>query len=261
MINIIHPNVYKNGNQLSKQFKEGNPFSHIVIDNFLVESFAEELVKNFPDILSMPHSRDYMFGNKHELSSLDKTGISFQKLYQELISSDFQEFICQITGEDLFVDPELFGGGLHQGGNESFLDMHTDFNIHPNHHNWLRRVNVLLYLNKDWQSEYGGDLRLRYGKDGAVTKIAPIFNRCVIMLSDDTTYHGYNPMTLPEGVTRKSIAAYFYRKESIENMPTRKTTNWNPDDASIIKKAIARIYNPAVLLKNRVLGSLTNRNR
>src|SRR5262249_56627219 len=104
----------------------------------------------------------------------------------------------------------LHGGGFHQGGDGSFLDTHVDFNIHPRHEDWLRVLNILLYLNKDWPPEYGGDLLVRRNPADEPRSIAPVFNRCVIMLTSDDTYHGYRKMTLPPGETRQAIAADAY---------------------------------------------------
>ena len=79
------------------------------------------------------------------------------------------------------------------------------------------------------------------------------------MLSDDTTYHGYNRMTLPQGVTRKSITAQFYKKEFSEKVPRKQTTTWVPSEGSIFKRYVAKLYNPLVLTKNRFFGSSTIR--
>lgn len=43
-----------------------------------------------------------------------------------------------------------------------------------------------------------------------VVKVKPEFNKCVIFATDIDSYHGYKKMILPKGVTRKSIAAYYY---------------------------------------------------
>ncbi|NES83473.1 MAG: 2OG-Fe(II) oxygenase, partial [Moorea sp. SIO2B7] len=42
-------------------------------------------------------------------------------------------------------------------------------------------------------------------------KVLPIFNRCVIFSTTDFSYHGHpDPLTCPEGQTRKSLALYYY---------------------------------------------------
>jgi hypothetical protein len=44
-----------------------------------------------------------------------------------------------------------------------------------------------------------------------VRKVAPAFNRCVIFSTTDFSYHGHpEPLACPVGVTRKSLALYYY---------------------------------------------------
>jgi hypothetical protein len=47
--------------------------------------------------------------------------------------------------------------------------------------------------------------------DSVREKILPIFNRMVIFSTTDFSYHGHpEPLTCPEGWTRKSLALYYY---------------------------------------------------
>jgi Rps23 Pro-64 3,4-dihydroxylase Tpa1-like proline 4-hydroxylase len=66
---------------------------------------------------------------------------------------DFLETLTGITG--LLPDPHLWGGGLHQIQRGGFLKVHADFNRHERL-DLDRRLNLLVYLNKDWKEEYGG---------------------------------------------------------------------------------------------------------
>jgi hypothetical protein len=132
--------------------------------------------------------------------------------------------------------------------------------VHPLHPDWLRTLNILLYLNKDWKEEYDGRLLIKASLDSEPRAIAPLFNRGVIMLSDVRTYHGFKKMELPHGVTRKSIATYAYQHIEVGSTKAR-TTGWAPEDAGALKRSFARNYDTAVRLKNRFLGSATAKNR
>lgn len=241
-------------------FQQAKPFPHLVLDDFLDPEVAGALLAEFPAVDAMPKSRDYIFGNKRELSSIEESGPAGAALHRALLSEAFQRFLLEATGFDLFVDPTFFGGGFHQGGDGSFLDMHVDFNVHPANPRWLRTLNVLLYLNKDWREDYRGELLVKASVDEQPVEIAPLFNRCVIMLTDDHTYHGYDRMSLPPGVTRKSIAAYAYRQIDAGEV-VQRTTGWAPEDAGVLKQFMARHYDRAVRTKNRFFGSRTARNR
>ncbi|HEV3362536.1 MAG TPA: 2OG-Fe(II) oxygenase [Acidimicrobiia bacterium] len=257
---VFAPEWLSQASRLKRQFTEAEPFPHLVLDGFLTRDLAESLLAEFPDVEAMPRSRDYVFGNKRELSSVEEAGPAGAAFHEAILSDAFQRFLLEATGYDVFVDPAFFGGGFHQGGDGSFLDMHVDFNVHPAHPDWLRTLNVLIYLNRGWKEEYGGQLLLRSAPSGPTVAVAPLFNRCVVMLTGDRTYHGYRKMSLPPGVTRKSIAAYAYRLVGEEEVRAR-TTGWAPEGASPMKRFLARHYDRAVRTKNRFLGSGTSRNR
>lgn len=236
---------------LSTQFHSAKPFPLLVIDDFLEPSAAEGLLAEFPSIESMPRSHDYVFGDKRESPTLDTGGTLSQQYRELLLSPEFAKIVSTLTGRSLFLDPGFHGGGFHQGGDGSYLDTHVDFNIHPQHEDWLRVLNILLYLNKDWPPEFGGDLLVRSDPKDEPRAVAPQFNRCVIMLTSDNTYHGYRRMTLPPGVTRKSIAAYAYERIPVGSARVR-TTSWAPENAGIVKRTLARHWTTIAATGNRV---------
>lgn len=244
---------------LADSYRNAAPFPHVIIDRFLDDSFAQLLFSEFPAPGDMPKSRDYVFGNKRELSSVEAQGPNSKIYHEALLSSDFQAAISSITGQALFVDPLHHGGGFHQGGDGSFLDTHVDFNVHPAHPDWLRSLNILLYLPKEWLAEYDGALLLRRSPTDEPVRVMPAFNRAVLMRTGDDTYHGYRKMSLPAGVTRKLIATYAYKKIEIGSVNPH-TTGWAPEEGRL-KQLLARAYDPLVRSKNRWFGSGTAKNR
>lgn len=248
------------GTDLAAEFQNGDPFPLLMIDDFLDDETANALLAEFPAPDAMPKSRDYMFGDKHELSSVAEQGPTSRAFYDALMGPEFQTFLQQISGKDLFVDPAFHGGGFHQSGDGGFLDTHVDFNMHPLHDDWLRTINILLYLNKDWKPEYDGRLLIKAKPDDEPRAVEPLFNRGLIMVTDDHTFHGFKKMSLPPGVTRKSIATYAYEKVPVGSQKAR-TTGWNPETGGILKKTFARHYDGAVKVKTKLFGSATAKNR
>lgn len=246
--------------ELHERFTSAKPFPHVVLDDFLDPELANALVDAFPSIEDMPRSRDFIFADKHELSSIEASGVAGARFHETMTSPSFASFVSAISGEPLFVDPTFHGGGFHQGGDGSYLDLHVDFNLHPVHHDWLRRLNILLYLNKDWSDHYGGHLLMKSRLDEEPVAVAPLFNRCVVALTDAFTYHGYRAMQLPRGVTRRSIASYAYRQIEVGEVAPR-TTGWAPEAGGPVKRFIASNYNWLVQRKNQWFGSGTSRNR
>jgi hypothetical protein len=84
--------------------------------------------------------------------------------------------------------------------------------------------------------------------------VAPLFNRAVFMLTRDNTFHGYRKMSLPQGVTRKSIAAYAYENIEAGSLKAR-TTSWAPEEGSVAKKTLARYWTSLSAAKNKLRPS------
>lgn len=247
----------------ASRFKDAKPFPHIVLDGFLHAAGAMRLVQAIPDPSSgsIRRSRDYVFAkNKFEKSHFKDISPDFARLYADLTSARFAEFLSTVTGEEVFLDVDFHGGGLHQGGVGSFLDMHVDFNFHPLHDSWFRNLNVLIYLNPDWKPEYGGQLKLRHKQTGEHCEVDPIMNRCVIMLTRDYTLHGYDPISFPQGQYRRSLAAYAYSLHHGDR-PMKRSTTWYPERGGPMKAAVGRLWPKLVRIKNAILGSSTEKNR
>jgi hypothetical protein len=219
-------------------YQDAQPYPHIVLDNFLVPEALNKALREFPAVNDTSWI-NYLHLNerKHGLNKIASFPLSIQAIIQELNSAGFVAFLSKLTGiENLVADTELEGGGLHQSERGGFLNIHTDFTVHPHHKNWRRRVNLIVYLNKDWQDSYNGHLEL-WSKDmkQCVQKIAPLFNRCVIFNTDTGSYHGHpDKLECPPDMTRKSIALYYYTVE--QNKISIRSTNYKGRPGDGIKK-------------------------
>ncbi|WGP00382.1 2OG-Fe(II) oxygenase [Saccharophagus degradans] len=246
------------------QFYSAKPFEHIVIDGFCDDSKLKEACRNLTAPVSGvdKKSGDFVFAkNKFEKSQFNEVCPEFDILKQELMSDRFAQWVSKVTGENIFIDPDFHGGGLHQGGVGSFLDMHADFNFHPNKRTWFRNVNILLYLNEAWEPSFGGELTLKDGRipDGESFQIAPIFNRAVIMFTREYTLHGYSEINFPEGSYRRSIAAYGYTE--MEKEGDVRTTVWYPERGGIAKKMLARYMPKLIRIKSAIFGSKAKKHK
>lgn len=204
--------------ELAAKFRAADPYPHVVLDQFLDAAVAEECLRDFP---SRPDASwtNYTHVNERKYAKSDQRTFPhvLQSLIQELNSPRFLRFVEQLTGIDgLVADDSLMGGGLHQSGNGGFLNMHADFTGHPHHERWRRRVNLLIYLNPDWEESYGGQLELWDRQmSRCVQKVAPIMNRALIFRTDSDAFHGHpTPMTCPEDFARRSIALYYFTDEA-----------------------------------------------
>mgnify|MGYP005993868019 CR=1 FL=1 len=226
-----HQNLNLVAEKESKNYQNGIPFPSIVFENFFDERFLDEIEKDFPDLSQLDSSQKYM--NKNEIkfanNNFESFPISIKKLIEFLNSDYFLNFLQKLTSikEKLIVDPELNGGGLHEIKKGGVLKIHTDFNKHPRK-DLDRRLNLLIYLNKKWNFEYGGDLEL-WDKDlkECKKKISPNFNKIVVFSTNDYSYHGHpEPVNCPIDKSRKSLALYYFSKgRPLSELDTTKIKN------------------------------------
>jgi hypothetical protein len=194
-------------------YAAARPFPHVVFDNFFDPALLELILEEFPKPGAIKWQK---FDNAQEIKLASAAEASFgpatRLLLYHLNSATFLQFLSTVTGiEKLIADPLFEGGGLHQIVRGGKLGVHADFNKHPDF-GLDRRLNLLLYLNKDWREDYGGHLQL-WDKEmtRCEAKVLPIFNRVMIFGTTDFTYHGHpDPLQSPEGVTRKSLALYYF---------------------------------------------------
>ena len=244
----------------AEKYKNNKPFAHIYFDDFLPTRAAEAALLDFPepkqidwDEFNRPKERKLAF------DAVERLPRNVREVMYFLNSRPMVRFLEVLTGIDgVIPDPYYVGGGLHQikpGGN---LEVHVDFNRHSKF-KLDRRINLLIYLNKDWKEEYGGHFEL-WNRDmnAAEQKILPIFNRCAIFSTTEFSYHGHpTPLSCPPDRTRKSMATYYYSNGRPEDevsgehttlFQTRPGQVEEKEHTSISMKDIVKAITPPILL-------------
>jgi len=187
------------------------PFAHAYFDGIFDESVLDQVLEEF-ECSKIWREFETKYEKKFQMSDDQQMGPVTRSLIHHLNSSPFINFLEELTGIDgLISDPHLSGGGLHQIPRGGKLGIHVDFNQYKKI-NAYRRVNVLVYLNKDWKEKYGGYLELWSDKQGTnKTKLLPIYNRMAIFSTVSNSYHGHpEPLSCPEDRFRRSLALYYY---------------------------------------------------
>jgi hypothetical protein len=201
----------------NQQYLNNRPFPHIGIDDFFDEGIIKKVLAGYPGEFDASWNRTFLDSGSYEeqklgLDRLEDFPPYLQQFVNALNSRVFVQFLEKLTGIDgLIPDPYLLGGGLHMIPRGGRLAIHADFNTHKKLR-LDRRLNLLLYLNYDWNDEWGGALEL-WDKDVKTKEKAysPIANRVVVFSTTDTAYHGHpDPLTSPKGKYRRSIALYYY---------------------------------------------------
>lgn len=195
------------------EYNSADPFPHMAIDDFVRPEIMEEVYQELVTAEDRPwNGMEDRYQRKFACASTREMGPATRALIQFLNGQEMIGFLEKLTGiEGLIPDPSLAGGGLHELRDGGYLNVHADFNFQKRL-KLDRRINLLLYFNKDWKEEYGGNLELWDDKmKECVKRYTPDFNRCIIFNTTDKSYHGNpQPVATPDSGTRRSIAMYYY---------------------------------------------------
>ena len=218
---IVDARVAASADALAARFRAAEPFPHVVIDGFLEPALCRQLVETFPAYDGERFRNDWGELGKAWREDVSRLGSAWSELDAGLRSPAFLGLLSRISGiPRLLFDPTYFGGGTHENLHDMELDPHIDFNLHPQT-NLHRRLNLLLYLNEEWDEAWGGSLELhtdpwRPTHENRITTIPPLANRCVIFETSDRSWHGFRRIALPEDrrhLSRRSFAMYLYTRE------------------------------------------------
>jgi Rps23 Pro-64 3,4-dihydroxylase Tpa1-like proline 4-hydroxylase len=203
--------------EIKESFQSSIPFNHVVIDNFFIPEVADKISEEFPDFYdSSLNDHHSPLEIKKTMNRWDRFPPTTYRAFSFLNSRNFVERLSHLVDrDDLVSDPGLNGGGWHmhtRGGNNN---IHLDYNVHPKL-NLQRKLNIIVYLTKDWQSAWKGGLEL-WSHDEVqkeplqkVHTIENKFNRAIVFDTTQNSWHGLpNSIECPLGVVRKSIAAYY----------------------------------------------------
>jgi hypothetical protein len=221
----------------AEAYRTRSPYPYGCFDNFL----PPEIVERVREELRVLPEAERMFNRPQEKLKTsylpERLPPYTRNLFYALNARPFLMFLEELTGiQGLIPDPYFAGGGVHVVANGGHLDIHADFNHHGKL-NLERRINVLIYLNKDWREEWGGSFEI-WSKDVTeqVAKFVPLFNRMCCFNTGSDTFHGNpEPVNHPDGEPRMSLALYYYTATWDD---TRKahTTLFKPRPGTIDRK-------------------------
>lgn len=223
-------------------YRTRHPFPHAVLRDCFDPDLLKLVASQFPG-LDSPAWDGFKDGRveskKHASNKLGLFQAELATVLIELNTAYFLDWLERLTGiQGLIPDPYFLGGGIHATERGGHLGIHTDFNRH-----WKlgldRRLNVLIYLNEDWHSSWGGELAL-YERQVAtpgsnhpwtpserpVVWVPPVLGTMVVFDTSPWSFHGHSePLACPDGVLRKSLALYYYTagRPVAETLPSHDT--------------------------------------
>ncbi|HUL55830.1 MAG TPA: 2OG-Fe(II) oxygenase [Usitatibacter sp.] len=218
---MIRSQVLDSALDIQHRFQAAQPFRHVAIDDFLDADACEGLLRDFPPFDKRKALNEHgEVGRKAVYEGVAGISPFYREFYRYINSRTFLEAMSQLTGiPDLMADETLFGGGTHENLDGQGLDVHVDFNI-DERRMLHRRVNLLVYLNKEWEESWGGSIELHSDpwtpRADQVKGFLPLFNRAVIFETNEYSWHGFRRIELPadrKHLSRKSFSIYLYTQD------------------------------------------------
>ena len=210
---------------VSTNYQNNSPFPHIRLENLFSIDLMEDVVEN------IYKNRDtYKWEKMCTVGSdFSKFGDATVKLTDYLISDEWVGFLRELTGiDDLRPDKNWYASGINVEPRGAHLEPHTDFNFRGGI-GW-RRVNLLLFLSKDWKKRWGGQNELGHqNKDNEYVcdkKYNPDFNTAVIFSTSSISYHGFDIVKCPKNQVRIVITSYYYSENKGPHLNVQHTTKY-----------------------------------
>lgn len=206
---------YKNLEKNNSDFRIAKPFPHIILDNFLDESFFKNL--NVENIRN-DKEKGLLFNTEIETNKWTSKNVelneSISKIVNELYTDNFIKNLRKLSGiKDLFSTNvgNTALANYHEMYESGFLGTHVDHSSEPD--TGLPHVlNIILYLSKKWDVTWGGSTMFANKNGTKIEKIIDyIPNRAVIFLHTPFTFHGVTK--IQNNLTKRStIYVDYYSK-------------------------------------------------
>jgi Rps23 Pro-64 3,4-dihydroxylase Tpa1-like proline 4-hydroxylase len=255
----------------STEYREGKPFPHIVLDGLFAASLLDQAIAELPAASERWTTYNTANESKQVCSDAGLFGPTAEIIVHALNSAPFVRFLEELTGiSGLIPDPHLHAAGYMKVSPGGFLGLHYDFAT-QRELKLDRRINVLLYLNRDWPSEWGGQLELHSNDPVTDPKhqevaIEPLFNRVAIFNTPNALHGHRRPLTCPKGRARLCLSWYYYTAPPVPGWAARSKAvefkEGKMDPARLAIKA-ANLLTPPILfeLAKRVMDGLKRKPR
>jgi hypothetical protein len=206
------------------------PFEHIIINNFIEEQYYNELDGVLP---KTPSNEWWKYENpievKYALDKFEHMDPMVQNIFNALSHKKLiNKFESIFNIKNLEYDPHCHGAGLHMHPRYGRLNIHLDYEKHPITEK-QRRLNVILYLNDQWDTEWNGDTQL-WNNDmtECIVKSYPKKNTAIIFITTEQSWHGLpEVIKCPNDVYRRTLAYYY-----VSNLENTTDSNKKGSDSN-----------------------------
>jgi hypothetical protein len=144
---------------LRPQFEQAEPFPHIVVADLWPQDELRAAAAEFPPgddrrWITYPDPKEY--GKR--AGDARMWGPATRRFFDVARSAATCRRLEDLTGIGPLTADDI-GGGMHTTGPGGRLETHVDFNVHPSLP-LERRLNMLVFLNDEWDLAWGGVLYL-----------------------------------------------------------------------------------------------------
>ena len=208
------------------------------IDDLLPVEIAEKFAATFPPLGEM-RLLDSFREKKYTSKSLDRfdpliTDITFAFQDERVVNA-----IAEITGiKDAVGDPRLYAGGISAMARGHFLNPHLD-NSHDGEQKNYRVLNLLYYVTPGWKVENGGNLELWDADVTTPIEIPSLFNRLVLMATNDRSYHSVNEVKTD--AVRYCISNYYFSPHSPNGYETSHVTYFMARPEQKLRRVVTKL--------------------
>ena len=254
---ILNKTTINNLDSITKQFAEADPYKHVLIKDFLNDSFLKKILADFPQAGSNLKNEFGSKNRKHAVHNIRNLGANFVKWDNFVKSEEFISYLEKVTGiQGLIYDPEYHGAGTHNNLHGQGMDVHIDFNLHRTT-GFHRRLNLIIYLNENWNPDWGGSLEVHknpWDLENDYWHTYPcLCNHAILFETNEYSWHGFKNINLPEDkrhLSRKSLTVYYYTKE-------RPAKEIAPKHGTIyVQKAIPQELKPGQVITETIYNNL-----
>jgi hypothetical protein len=198
-------------------YKNAKPFPHVVFDDMFFEQTLDPLLSEISDMTRDqwanvdrdPRERTVRMRSAAEMRAAGENLLSI------VHSAAFLYLLSEITGVgQLLPDPYLQGAGFALMRRGDYFDVHADRNVAYDT-GLVRRLAMIIYLNKSWKPEYNGQLEL-WSPDAKRREVSvdPLFNKTILFEVAYPNFHGVPaPLACPPDRKRQSFIVYYHTAE------------------------------------------------
>jgi Rps23 Pro-64 3,4-dihydroxylase Tpa1-like proline 4-hydroxylase len=220
---IVAERLIRDAEKIREEFDRPREIKtrHAAIDDLLPESVAVEIREAFPDTGGM-RLLDSFRERKYTSKSLDKFSPILAEITMAFQERNVLEAVAAITGtRDAVGDPLLYAGGISAMKKGHFLNPHID-NSHDYEQKNYRVLNLLYYCSPDWKPEFGGNLELWDESVTTPIEIPSLFNRLVLMETNERSWHSVNEVKVDS--LRCCVSNYYFSPHSPNGYETTHVT-------------------------------------